>query len=309
VRSKISIIGAGFAGTTAAHWCAAKELGDVVLLDVVFGLPQGRAMDLAEAAPVEGYGLNVLGTNDYDDTAGSEIVIVTAGVAHRPGMTRDDLVATNANVVRGVIQEVVSRSPEAVVILTTEPISTMTYLAKKVSDLPRGHVIGMRGVLQSARMRAFIALELGVSVASTQALVLGGDGDAVLPLPRYATVGGIPISELMPKERVALIVERTCLGDGAIASMLRTGNAGFASTAATMQVVEAILHDRKSVLPCSVYLDGEYGLTDICVGVPVLVGAGGVEKVLELDLTDDEAAALARSAASIRSSQQVLGQL
>jgi len=302
MRNKISIIGAGFVGATAAHWCAVKELGDVVLLDVVYGLPQGKALDLLEAGPVEGYDLHIVGTNDYADTAGSDIVVVTAGLPRKPGMTREDLVAVNAGIVRDVVENVVRHSPDAILVLVTNPLDTMVYLARQVSGLPRERVIGQAGILDSARMRAFMAMELQVSVQSTQAFVLGGHGDEMVPLPRYSTVAGIPLTELLPPERVQAIVSRTRQGGGEIVTLLKMGSAFFAPSAATMQMVEAILKDRKQILPCSVYLEGEYGLRDICFGVPVKLGARGVEDIIEIRLTDEEREALNRSAELIRSS-------
>jgi malate dehydrogenase len=306
MRDKISIIGAGFVGATAAHWCAVKELGDVVLVDVVDGMPQGKALDLLEAGPVEGYDLNIIGTNDYRETANSDIVVVTAGLPRKPGMTREDLVSTNGRIIREVMENVVANSPNAIVILVTNPLDTMVYLAKKVSGLPRERIIGQAGILDSARMRAFIAMELNVSVENTHAFVLGGHGDEMVPLPRYSTVAGIPITELLPPERVEAIVQRTRKGGGEIVSLLKKGSAFFAPSASTMQMVEAILKDRKQILPCCVYMQGEYGLDDICFGVPVKLGSGGVEEVIEITLTEDERAALDRSASLIRSSMAAL---
>ena len=306
MRDKISIIGAGFVGATAAHWCAVKELGDVVLFDVVDGMPQGKALDLLEAGPVEGYDLNIVGTNDYRETADSDIVVVTAGLPRKPGMTREDLVAVNGKIIREVMENVVAHSPNAIVILVTNPLDTMVYLAKKVSGLPRERIIGQAGILDGARMRAFIAMELNVSVENTHAFVLGGHGDEMVPLPRYSTVAGIPITELLPPERVEAIVQRTRKGGGEIVSLLKKGSAFFAPSAATMQMVEAILKDRKQILPCCVYMQGEYGLEDICFGVPVKLGSGGVEEILEIELTEEERAALDRSASLIRSSISAL---
>lgn len=306
MRNKISIVGAGFVGATAAHWCAVKELGDVVLVDVVEGMPQGKALDLLEAGPVEGYDLNIVGSNEYPAIAGSDIVVVTAGLPRKPGMTREDLVSVNAQIIREVIENVVRYAPEAIVILVTNPLDTMVYLAKRVSGFPRERIIGQAGILDSARMRAFIAMELNVSVENTHAFVLGGHGDEMVPLPRYSTVAGIPITELLPADRIAAIVERTRKGGGEIVSLLKKGSAFFAPSAATMQMVEAILKDRKQILPCSVYLEGEYGLRDICFGVPVKLGAKGLEQVVEIQLQPDERAALERSAELIRSSMAAL---
>lgn len=306
MRKKISIIGGGFVGATAAHWCAVKELGDIVLVDVLEGMPQGKALDLLQAGPVEGFDLNIQGSNSYEDTAGSDIVVVTAGLPRKPGMTREDLVQTNGNIIRQVMENVVKHSPDAIVILVTNPLDTMVYVAKKVSGFPRERIIGQAGILDSARMRAFIAMELNVSVDSTHAFVLGGHGDEMVPLPRYSTVAGIPITELLPADRIAAIVERTRKGGGEIVSLLKQGSAFFAPSASTVQMVEAILKDRKQILPCCVYLDGEYGLNDICFGVPVKLGSSGVEQIMEITLTDEERGAMQRSADLIRSSMAAL---
>jgi malate dehydrogenase len=306
MRNKITIVGAGFVGATAAHWCAAKELGDVVLFDIVEGMPQGKALDLLQAGPVEGYDLHILGTNDYKDTANSDIVVVTAGLPRKPGMTREDLVSVNAKIIRGVIENVVAHSPKAIVILVTNPLDTMTYLAKKVSGLPRERIIGQAGILDSARMRAFISMELNVSVENIHAFVLGGHGDEMVPLARYSTVAGIPITELLPPDRIEAIMDRTRKGGGEIVSLLKQGSAFFAPSASTMQMVEAILKDRKMILPCSVYLEGEYGLHDICFGVPVKLGRKGVEQIIQIELTEAEQAAMNKSADLIRSSMAAL---
>ncbi len=278
----------------------------MVLVDIVEGMPQGKALDLLQAGPVEGYDLHIVGSNDYRDTANSDIVVVTAGLPRKPGMTREDLVSTNAKIIRGVIENVVTQSPEAIVILVTNPLDTMTYLAKKVSGLPRERIIGQAGVLDSARMRAFISMELNVSVENIHAFVLGGHGDEMVPLARYSTVAGIPITELLPPERVEAIMDRTRKGGGEIVSLLKQGSAFFAPSASTMQMVEAILKDRKMILPCSVYLEGEYGLHDICFGVPVKLGRQGVEQIIQIDLTEEEKVAMDKSAALIRSSMAAL---
>lgn len=306
MRNKITIVGAGFVGATAAHWCAAKELGDVVLVDVVEGMPQGKALDLLQAGPVEGYDLNIVGSNDYKDTANSDIVVITAGLPRKPGMTREDLVGVNAKIVRSVVENIVSYSPDSIIILVTNPLDTMLYLAKHVSGFPRERIIGQAGVLDSARMRAFISMELNVSVENIHAFVLGGHGDEMVPLPRYSTVAGIPITELLPPDRVAAIVERTRKGGGEIVSLLKQGSAFFAPSASTMKMVEAILKDRKQILPCSIYLEGEYGLHDICFGVPVKLGRKGAEQIIQIQLSEDEQAAMERSAALIRSSMAAL---
>ncbi len=306
MRNKITIVGAGFVGATAAHWCAVKELGDIVLFDIVEGMPQGKALDLLEAGPVEGYDLNILGTNDYADTANSDIVVVTAGLPRKPGMTREDLVGTNARIVGGVIENVVKHSPNAIVILVTNPLDTMVYLAYKKAGLPRERIIGQAGVLDSARMRTFMAMELDVSVENTHAFVMGGHGDEMVPLPRYSTVAGVPITQLLPPDRVEAIVERTRKGGGEIVALLKQGSAFFAPSSATTQMIDAILNDRKMILPCSVYLEGEYGLNDICFGVPVKLGRNGVEQIIEIELTDEERVGLDKSAALIRSSMEAL---
>lgn len=306
MRDKISIVGAGFVGATAAHWCAVKELGDVVLMDVVEGMPQGKALDLLEAGPIEKYDLRIVGTNDYQDTANSDIVVVTAGLPRKPGMTREDLVATNGKIIREVMENIVAHSPNAIVILVTNPLDTMVYLAKRVSGLPRERIIGQAGILDSARMSAFIAMELDVSVENIHSFVLGGHGDEMVPLPRYSTVAGVPITELLPPDRIEAIVQRTRKGGGEIVSLLKKGSAFFAPSAATMQMVEAILKDRKQILPCAVYLEGEYGLEDICFGVPVKLGSRGVEQIIEIELTEIEREAMERSAGLIRSSMTAL---
>lgn len=306
MRNKITIVGAGFVGATAAHWCASKELGDIVLVDIVEGMPQGKALDLLQAGPVEGYDLNIVGSNDYKDTADSDIIVITAGLPRKPGMTREDLVSTNAKIIRTVVENVAKYSPNAIMILVTNPLDTMTYLAKKVSGFPRERVIGQAGVLDSARMRTFISQELNVSVENIHAAVLGGHGDEMVPLPRYSTVAGVPITELMPAERVEAIVDRTRKGGGEIVALLKQGSAFFAPSASTVQMVEAILKDRKQILPCAVYLEGEYGLSDICFGVPVKLGRKGIEQVIELPLTAEEQEAMNRSANLIRSSMAAL---
>jgi malate dehydrogenase len=306
MRDKISIIGAGFVGATAAHWCASKELGDVVLVDVVEGMPQGKALDLLEAGPIEGYDLHITGTNDYKETANSDVVVITAGLPRRPGMTREDLVTVNGGIVGEVVENVIQYSPDAVLILVTNPLDTMVYLAKHVSGFPRERCIGQAGILDSARMRAFMAMELEVSVENTHAFVLGGHGDEMVPLPRYSTVAGVPITELLPAESIDAIVQRTRKGGGEIVSLLKKGSAFFAPSAATMQMVEAILMDRNEILPCSVYLEGEYGLEDICFGVPAKLGYGGMKQILEIELTQDEREALDKSAELVRSSMAAL---
>jgi len=306
-RPKISIIGAGAVGATAAHWAAAKELGDIVLVDIIEGLPQGKALDLWEAGPAEGFDSRIVGTNGYEETADSDVVVITAGIARKPGMSREDLLATNKAIVEEVVGEVVKRSPNTFLIVVSNPLDTMTYLAKHVSGFPRSRVVGQAGVLDASRFRAFVAEALRVSVEDTQALVLGGHGDEMIPLPHYCTVAGIPITQLLQREQIDGIVERTRKAGGEIVALLKTGSAYYSPGAAAVQMVEAILKDKKRILPCSAYLEGEYGLRDICFGVPVRLGGGGVEAILEVELTGEEQAAVKRSAEAVRKSIAGLG--
>jgi malate dehydrogenase len=301
-RNKISIIGAGFVGATAAHWAAEKELGDVVLVDILEGIPQGKALDLFEAAPVEGFDARVVGSNGYDETKDSNVVIITSGVPRKPGMSREDLLEINKKVIESVVAQVVQRSPQAVLIMVTNPLDTMTYLAIKRSGFPKQRVIGMAGILDTARFKAFIAMELGVSVEDIQALLLGGHGDEMVPLPRYTTISGIPLSQFLPKETIDRLVDRTRKGGGEIVNLLKTGSAFYAPSAAAIQMTEAILKDKKRILPCCVYLDGEYGLKDICFGVPVRLGTDGAEAIIELQLTEEERKLVAKSAESVKKS-------
>jgi malate dehydrogenase len=301
-RKKISIIGAGFVGATAAHWAAEKELGDVVLVDILEGIPQGKALDLFQAAPVEGFDARVIGSNGFDETKDSDVVIVTSGVPRKPGMSREDLLEINKKIIASVVAQVVERSPQAVLIMVTNPLDTMTYLAFKKSGFPKQRVIGMAGILDSARFKAFISMELGVSVEDIQALLLGGHGDEMVPLPRYTTISGIPLSQFLPKETIDRLVDRTRKGGGEIVNLLKTGSAFYAPSAAAIQMTEAILKDKKRILPCCVYLDGEYGLKDICFGVPVKLGAGGAEAIIELQLTEEEKKLVAKSAESVKKS-------
>jgi malate dehydrogenase len=305
-RKKISIIGAGFVGATAAHWAAAKELGDIVLVDILEGIPQGKALDLFESAPIEGFDSNVIGTNTYEETKGSDIVIITSGIPRKPGMSREDLLDINRKIIESVVAEVTAKSPNAILIMVTNPLDTMTYLAFKKSGLPRERVMGMAGVLDTARYRAFIAMELRVSVEDIQALLLGGHGDEMIPLPRYTTVSGIPLSQLLPKEKIDKLVDRARKGGGEIVNLLKTGSAFYAPSAGAIQMAEAILKDKKRILPCCVYLNGEYGLKDICFGVPVKLGEKGVESIIELDLTEEEKGLVAKSAESVKKSIEEL---
>src|SRR5512140_1302614 len=290
-RNKVTVIGAGNVGATAAQRIAEAGLADVVLVDIVEGLPQGKGLDLAEAAPVVGHDAAVLGTNDYADTAGSDVIVVTSGIPRKPGMSRDDLVATNAGIVGGVVKAAAAVSPDAIIIVVTNPLDAMCHVALKASGFPKERVIGMAGVLDSARFRSFIAEELEVSVRDVRAFVLGGHGDTMVPLPRYSTVGGVPITELLPPERVEELVERTRNGGAEVVALLKTGSAFYAPAASVVEMVESILRDRRRVLPCAAYLDGECGITGLYMGVPIVLGNGGMEKIIEISLTDDERAA------------------
>jgi malate dehydrogenase len=299
-RHKVTVVGAGNVGATTAQRIAEAGLADVVLIDIVEGLPQGKALDLAEAAPVVGHDARVSGTNDYADTAGSDIVVVTSGLARQPGMSRDDLLAKNAGIVRSVVEQAVKHSPDAILIVVTNPLDAMCHVAMQASGFPRERVLGMAGVLDSARFRTFIAEELGVSVEDTHAFVLGGHGDTMVPLPRYSTVAGIPITELMSAERVEALSQRTANGGAEVVALLKTGSAFYAPAASVFEMVESILLDRKRVLPCAVRLDGEYGHDGLFVGVPVVLGASGMERVIEITLADEERAAFDRSAGAVR---------
>ena len=299
-RKKISVIGAGFVGATAAHWAAEKELGDVVIVDIIDGLPQGKALDLFEASPIEGFDARVVGTNGFEETRGSDVEIITSGIPRKPGMSREDLLDINKKIIESVVAQVVEKSPNAILIMVTNPLDTMTYLALKKSGFPRERVMGMAGVLDTARFRAFIAMELGVSVEDIQALLLGGHGDEMVPLPRYTTVSGIPLSQLVPKDTIDKLVDRTRKGGGEIVNLLKTGSAFYAPSAGAVQMAEAILKDKKRILPCCAYLNGEYGLKDICFGVPVKLGAKGIESIIQLELTEDEKKLLAKSAESVK---------
>jgi malate dehydrogenase len=287
-------------GATTAQQIIETGLADVVLVDIVEGLPQGKALDLAEAAPVVGYDVRITGTNDYADTAHSKIIVVTSGLARQPGMSRDDLMAKNAGIVGAVVKQAAAVSPGAIIIVVTNPLDAMCHVALKASGFPPERVIGMAGVLDSARFRAFIAAELEVSVRDIRAFVLGGHGDTMVPLPRYSTVGGVPITELMSAERIEALVERTRNGGAEVVALLKTGSAYYAPAASVVEMIEAILRDRRRVLPCAAYLGGEYGVSDLYMGVPIVLGNGGVEKIIEISLTDDERAAFDRSADSVR---------
>ncbi|MBX3394834.1 MAG: malate dehydrogenase [Phycisphaerae bacterium] len=287
-RAKITIIGAGNVGATCAHWAAAKELGDIVLLDIVEGMPQGKGLDLRQAGPVERYDAHIVGTNSYDDTAGSDIVIITSGIARKPGMSRDDLMSTNMKIVREVAEKAAAASPKAVYIIVSNPLDAMVQTAWKATGLPTHQIVGQAGVLDTARYRTFLAMELGCSVEDIVAVLMGGHGDDMVPLPRYTSVGGIPVTELIPKERLDAIVQRTRDGGAEIVKLLKTGSAYYAPAAATVQMAEAIIKDKKRILPCAAYCKSEYGVGGYFVGVPCVLGKEGVEKVIELKLDADE---------------------
>jgi len=299
-RPQVTVIGAGNVGASVAQRVAEAGLADVVLIDIVEGLPQGKALDLAEAAPVVGHDMKVTGTNDYADTAGSDIIVVTSGLARQPGMSRDDLLAKNAGIVRSVVQQSAEHSPGAIFIIVTNPLDAMCHVALEASAFTPQRVIGMAGVLDSARFRSFIAAELGVSVSSTHAFVLGGHGDTMVPLPRYSTAGGVPITELMSADRIAALVDRTRNGGAEVVALLKTGSAYYAPAASVAQMVDSILNDRNEILPCAAYLDGQYGVDGLYVGVPVKLGRGGVTDVVEIKLEADERAAFDKSAAAVR---------
>ena len=302
MRKKVTIIGAGFVGSTCAHWIAAKELADVVLVDVVEGIPQGKGLDLLEAGPIEGFDVSIVGTNGYSETNDSDVVILTSGVPRKPGMSREDLLKVNADITASNIAQVVKTSPNASIIVVNNPMDTMAYLAYKVSGFPRERVMGQGGVLDAGRYRTFIAQEAGVSVEDVQAMLMGGHGDEMVPLPRYTTISGIPVTEFISTERLQAIVERTKKGGGEIVQLLKTGSAYYAPSSATVQMVEAILKDKKRVLPAAAYLQGEYGLSDLFFGVPIKLGAGGIEQIIELPLSDDEKALATKSANLVRES-------
>ena len=299
-RRRVTVIGAGNVGATTAQRIIETGLADVVLVDIVEGMPQGKALDLAEAAPVVGYDVKVTGTNDYADTAGSKIIVVTSGLARQPGMSRDDLLLKNAAIVRSVVKQAVAVSPDAIIIVVTNPLDAMCHVAMRASGFGRDRVIGMAGVLDSARFRHFIADELNVSVRDVRAFVLGGHGDTMVPLTRYSTVGGVPVTELIAADRLAQIIERTRNGGAEVVALLKSGSAFYAPAASVVEMVEAILLDRRRILPAAAYLQGEYGIDGLFVGVPVVLGNGGMEQIIEISMTDVEKAELARSAASVR---------
>ena len=302
---KVTVVGAGNVGATLAQRLAEKDLCDVVLVDIVEGVPQGKSLDLVEAAPIEKHDAKIIGTNDYEAIKDSNIVIITAGVPRKPGMSRDDLISTNAGIMKKVTEQVVKYSPDSILIIVSNPLDAMCHVAYEASGFPKNRVIGMAGILDSARFRAFIAMELNVSVENTHAFVLGGHGDTMVPLPRFSTVSGIPITELIPQDRIDAIVDRTRNGGAEIVKLLTT-SAYYAPASAACEMAEAILKDKKKILPCAAYLEGEYGFNDLFIGVPVKLGASGVEDVIEITLTDEEKAALANSANAVQGLKDLL---
>jgi len=307
MRRKVTVVGAGNVGATTAHRLADKQLADVVLIDILEGVPQGKGLDLLQSGPIEGYDVHVKGTNDYADTANSDVVVMTAGFPRKPGMSRDDLLKANYDVVKGTIEKLARYSPESILIVVTNPLDAMAQAAYKVSGFSRNRVIGMAGVLDTARYRTFIAEALEVSVQNVHGFVLGGHGDTMVPVPRYTTVAGIPVTELLPKEKLDTIIKRTAGGGAEIVSLLKTGSAYYAPSAAAVEMVEAIFNDRKKILPCAAYLEGEYGIHGLFVGVPVKLGARGIEQIIEIKLTAEEQAALQKSADSVKELVGVIG--
>lgn len=310
-RAKISIIGAGNVGATCAHWCAAGELGDVVLLDVPVteDMPKGKALDLMQSSPIMGFDSRLVGTTNYDDTADSDVVVITAGIARKPGMSRDDLLSTNAKIVSSVSEQIKKTSPEAIVIVVSNPLDAMVQRAFQVTGFAPNRVIGQAGVLDTARYRTFLAMELGVSVEDVSALLMGGHGDTMVPMPSCTSVGGIPVSQLIAPERLAEIVQRTRNGGAEIVALLKTGSAYYAPSAATAQMVEAIVRDKKRLIPCAAYCDREYGVGGYYVGVPVILGSNGVERIVELELTPTEKADFAKSVEAVKGLVATMGQL
>ncbi len=309
MRKKVTVVGGGNVGAMAAQRIAERDYADVVLVDVVEGMPQGKALDLAQSGPVLGYDSAVTGANSYETTANSDIVVITAGIARRPGMTRDDLLRTNMGIMDSVVSEVVASSPDSILLVVSNPLDAMVYHAHKLSGFPKERVVGMAGVLDTARMRTFIAQELNVSVEDVQAYVLGGHGDTMVPLVRYTTVGGIPLENWLPQDRVEAIVQRTRDGGGEIVSLLKTGSAFYAPSAAVLQMVDSILLDKRRIVPAAAYLEGEYGVNGVFIGVPVILGANGVEKVIELELTDEEQAGFNKSVEAVEELKEAMANL
>lgn len=309
MNQKVTVVGAGNVGATAAQRLAEKELCDVVLIDIIEGVPQGKALDLAEAAPIEKHDARLTGANAYDASVDSDIVIITAGIPRKPGMSRDDLISTNAGIVKTVTRQITALSPDSILIIVSNPLDAMCHVAHQASGFPKERILGMAGVLDSARFRTFISMELNVSVENTHAFVLGGHGDTMVPLPRFSTVAGIPITELLSEDRIDALVERTRNGGAEIVGLLKTGSAYYAPASAAVEMAESILKDKKKILPCAVYLEGEYGINDLFIGVPVKLGAGGAEEIIEIKLTKEENAALQSSAAAVQELKEVLKKL
>jgi malate dehydrogenase len=307
MRKKVTVIGAGNVGATLAHRIVDKQLADVALIDILEGVPQGKALDLLEAGPIEGYDVQIKGTNDYKDTANSDVVVMTAGFPRKPGMSRDDLLKANYEVVKAAIEQASKQSPNAILIVVTNPLDAMVQTAYRVSGFPKNRVIGMAGVLDSARYRTFLAEALKVSVQDVEGLVLGGHGDTMVPVPSYTTVAGVPVTQLMPKDQLDKIIDRTRKGGAEIVNLLKTGSAFYAPSAAVVQMIDAIFNDRKKILPCAAYLDGEYGIKGLFVGVPVKLGAGGIEEVVQIKLTPEEQAGLEKSAAAVKELVEIIG--
>ena len=299
-RKKITVVGAGQVGSTVAQLTAYKNLGDVVIIDIIEGVPQGKALDLQESSCLQVFDSLVTGTNDYKETANSDVVVITAGLPRKPGMSREDLLTTNAKIVQSVTEKIMEHSRDPIIIVVSNPLDAMVYMAKKTSNLPKNKIIGMAGVLDSARLRTFVSLELGCSLVDVDAMVLGGHGDSMVPLPRYTSVSGISITELMTKEQIDRVVERTRKGGAEIVSLLKTGSAFYAPGSSVVKMIEAILQDKRRILPCTAYLEGEYGWSGIFFGVPVMMGINGIEKVIELKMTDEEKAALDKSAQDVK---------
>ncbi len=310
-RAKITIVGAGNVGATTAHWCASMELGDIVLVDIpkMEDMPKGKALDLMEASPIMGFDANIVGTTSYDETAGSDIVVITAGIPRKPGMSRDDLLSTNARIVTAVTEQIKATSPDAVIIVVSNPLDAMVQRAWQVSGFPTQRVLGQAGVLDTARYRTFIAMELGVSVEDVTALLMGGHGDTMVPMPSCTAVGGIPVTRLMSQEKLEAIVDRTRKGGAEIVGLLKTGSAYYAPAAATTQMVEAIVKDKKRVIPCAAYCDSEYGVGGYYVGVPVVLGDGGVQRIVELELTEQEQADFKKSVDHVKSLVATMNEL
>ncbi len=307
MRKKVTVVGAGNVGATVAHRLADKQLADVVLIDIIEGVPQGKGLDLREAGPVEGYDVRVTGTNDYKDTADSDIVVITAGFPRKPSMSRDDLLKKNFKIVKATVEPVKKYSPKAILIVVTNPLDAMVQAAYKLSGFPKNRVIGMAGILDTARYRSFLAEALNVSVQNISGFVLGGHGDTMVPVPRYTSVAGIPVTDLIAKDKLDAIIDRTRNGGGEIVKLLKAGSAFYAPSAAVVEMVGAIFHDRKKILPCAAYLEGEYGIQGLYVGVPVKLGANGIEEIVELKLTAEEKAGLDKSAAAVRELVSVIG--